>query len=59
MHARTHIVRPSRQATVNWVEKYGNRCIKAQNFEGLQGHTGIKDRHTTGENTTNYLESTI
>lgn len=43
-HARTHKVQPSRQATVNLVEKYGNRCIKVQDFEGLQGHSGVKDR---------------
>lgn len=57
-HARTHKVQPSRQATVNWVEKYGNRCIKAQNFEGLQGqraikrqtHHGGKEHNQSGEN---------
>lgn len=49
--ARTHIhtmCSLSRQATVNFVEKHGNRCIKAQDFEGLQGHSGIKDRQTMG-----------
>lgn len=44
MHAHTQCAAFSRQATVILVEKYGNRCIKAQDFEGLQGHGGIKDR---------------
>ena len=54
--ARTHNVQPSRQATVASVEKYSNRCIKAQDFEVLQGHSGIRDRQTRG-NTTKYLKS--
>lgn len=41
-HAHTHNVKLSRQATVISVEKYGNRCIKAQDFEGLQGRSDIK-----------------
>ena len=57
VRARTHNEQPSRQATVNAVEKYGNRCIKAQGFEGLQGHSGIKDRQTRGKHTTKYPES--
>lgn len=59
-HARTHKVQPSRQVTVNWLEKYGNRSIKAQDFEGLQGHWAIK-RQTDhkAEKTKTYQQSTI
>lgn len=55
-HAHKHNVQPSRQATVILVEKYGNGCIRAQDFEGLQGHSGIKDRQTGGKCTTQYPE---
>lgn len=41
-HARTYAceARPSRQATIDFVEKSSNRCSEAQDFEGLQGHGG-------------------
>lgn len=41
VHVRTHAQRgSSRQASVGFVEKQGNRCSRAQVFEGLQGRHG-------------------
>lgn len=47
----------SRQATVVLLEKCGNRCINVQDFEGLQGHSGIIDQQAGGKCTTQYSES--
>lgn len=54
--AHNHNVQPSQQATVILVEKYSNGCIRAQDFEGLQGQSGIKDGDTGGKRTTECLE---
>lgn len=48
VHAHTHDVKLSRQATVISVEKYGNRCIKAQDFEGLQGRSDMQTTQYPG-----------